>query len=465
MAKYKGQGESVKKILPLPSSVTQVKTAVPAFIGYTEIAIDVGGNSLLNEPKCIRSLTEYESFFGFPFKEKGLEVSIDGDGTNPNSISATIEDISSYKMHYALQMYFANGGGPCWIVSVGDYTMSELQFDELKKGLDCTEKVDEITLYVYPDAQGLSTADDFYSLFGETMDMCTKLKDRFAVMDIWPEPNQTDLIGNVDIMRNKTSPEEGKLKYGSTYFPDLETILDYYYGDSDVIIDHQGGDGSLNGTLADLKSQNNALYIQAQQAIRDIPLIMPPSPGVVGVYAKVDASRGVWKAAANVNIDYVIKPVIEITNEQQRGLNIDANAGKSVNAIRSFEGRGNALIWGARTLAGNSNEWRYISVRRFFNMVEESIKRASEQFVFERNDANTWVKVRAMIENYLMTLWRAGALSGNTPENAYFVNVGLGQTMSAQDVLERKMIIEIGMAVVKPSEFIVLKFSQRMAET
>lgn len=473
--------EKFKKIIPnnktlrvystetpkLPPSVTQVETAIPVFIGYTEKAIDGGGDSLLMEPKRINSLMEYERFFGFPFEETNLKVTIKGNAANPSSIVASIENPSSYKMYYGLQMYFANGGGACWIVSVGGYTRTKSQIGELRNGLDNTEIIDEITLYVYPDVQGLSSADDFYNLFGKTLDMCAKLKDRFAVMDIWPDPEETDPIANVELMRNNTSSVERILKYGATYFPNLETILDYYYGDEDddgtnVTIDHQGGDDSLNGTLAELKSVNNALYIQAQQVIRNIPLIMPPSPGVVGVYAQVDDSRGVWKAPANVNMNYVIKPVINITNEQQEGLNIDANAGKSVNAIRSFEGRGNALIWGARTLAGNSNEWRYISVRRFFNMVEESTKRASEQFVFEPNDANTWVKVRAMIENFLMFQWKAGALAGAKPEHAFYVRIGLGQTMSALDILEGKMIIEIGMAVVRPAEFIILNFSQKM---
>ncbi|WP_452598746.1 phage tail sheath family protein, partial [Pontimicrobium sp. MEBiC01747] len=138
-------------------------------------------------------------------------------------------------------------------------------------------------------------------------------------------------------------------------------------------------------------------------------------------------------------------------------------AGKSINAIRSFTGKG-VLVWGARTLAGNDNEWRYVPVRRFFNMVEESVKKATEQFVFEPNDANTWVRIKAMINNFLTLQWRAGALAGPTPESAFYVNIGLGETMTAQDILEGNMIVEIGMAAVRPAEFIVLKFSHKMQE-
>ncbi len=192
---------------------------------------------------------------------------------------------------------------------------------------------------------------------------------------------------------------------------------------------------------------------------------VPPSGAIAGVYARVDNARGVWKAPANESLSSVSGPSVQITADQQANLNVDAVAGKSINAIRTFTGRGNAIVWGARTLAGNDNEWRYISVRRFFNMVEESSKKATEPFVFEPNDANTWVKVQGMIENFLTTLWRQGALQGAKTEHAFYVAVGLGKTMTALDILEGRMIVEIGMAVVRPAEFIILRFSHKMAES
>ncbi|MBN1929445.1 MAG: phage tail sheath subtilisin-like domain-containing protein [Chlorobiaceae bacterium] len=191
---------------------------------------------------------------------------------------------------------------------------------------------------------------------------------------------------------------------------------------------------------------------------------LPPSGAIAGVYAAVDSDRGVWKAPANVSLNSVISPVVKISQEQQAGYNVDANAGKSVNIIRSFTGKG-VLVWGARTLAGNDNEWRYVNVRRFFNFVEESVKKATEQFVFEPNDANTWVRIQAMIENFLTVLWRQGALQGIKPEHAFYVAVGLGKTMTSLDILEGRMIIEIGMAAVRPAEFIILRFSHKMAES
>jgi phage tail sheath protein FI len=206
-------------------------------------------------------------------------------------------------------------------------------------------------------------------------------------------------------------------------------------------------------------NESNAVYNNITAAIKNQGITVPPSGAIAGIYASVDGSRGVWKAPANVSVSNVVEPLVNIDDNMQQELNIDTDAGKSVNAVRAFTGKG-ILVWGARTLDGNSNDFRYISVRRFYIMVEESVKKAAMQFVFEPNDGNTWVRIRAMIENYLTNLWRLGALAGPKPEQAFYVKVGLGQTMTFDDILNGKMIIEIGMAPVRPAEFIILRFSQ-----
>jgi phage tail sheath protein FI len=205
-------------------------------------------------------------------------------------------------------------------------------------------------------------------------------------------------------------------------------------------------------------------YKSILDGIQNTKTVLPASGPVTGIYAFVDRTRGVWKAPANVSISGIVGPATTFNAGQLDALNIDVTAGKSINAIRAFTGKG-TLVYGARTLAGNDNEWRYVSVRRLFNMVEESVKKATEQFVFEPNDANTWVKVKAMISNYLTVLWRQGALVGAKPEHAFYVACGLGATMTAQDILEGKLIVEIGMAAVRPAEFIILRFSHKMQES
>lgn len=192
--------------------------------------------------------------------------------------------------------------------------------------------------------------------------------------------------------------------------------------------------------------------------------VMPPSGAIVGVYAATDRNRGVWKAPANVSLSSTAGVNTLISHERQETLNVDATSGKSINAIRPFTGKG-ILVWGARTLAGNDNEWRYVPVRRLYIMVEESIKKATEFVVFEPNDKNTWVRMKGMISNFLTELWRAGALAGAKPEQAFFVNVGLGETMTPLDILEGRMIVEIGLAAVRPAEFIILRFYHKLQES
>lgn len=210
------------------------------------------------------------------------------------------------------------------------------------------------------------------------------------------------------------------------------------------------------------KIDNTDFYNRVKTEIEKERVMLPPSGAVAGVYASVDRDRGVWKAPANVSLASVIGPRIKINNELQENLNVHAT-GKSVNAIRSFTGKG-TLVWGARTLAGNDNEWRYIPVRRLFNYIEESLKKSTEFAVFESNNTITWLKVKSMSENFLEGLWRQGALAGSAPEQAFFVNVGLGTSMTQEDILEGRMIIEIGIAAVRPAEFIILRFSHKLQE-
>jgi hypothetical protein len=241
----------------------------------------------------------------------------------------------------------------------------------------------------------------------------------------------------------------------------LENLFNEVVG---VLLSIKNDSISIKESLDKVVYDTSALYNNLVNEIQKKSAMLPPSGSIAGVYAQVDANRGVWKAPANVSLSSTSSPWVKIDNQQQEDLNVDVMAGKSINAIRNFTGKG-TLVWGARTLAGNDNEWRYISVRRFFNMVEKSVQLSTNWAVFEPNDVTTWVRVKAMIENYLTNLWKAGALAGATPEAAYFVNIGLGSTMSAVDILEGRMNVEIGMAAVRPAEFIILKFSHKLQES
>ncbi len=465
MAEYKTPGVYIEEIPKLPPSIASVETAIPAFIGYTEKAQLREPNDLRDVPKRISSMLEFETLFGFAEPDKGVEVVFDNSGPRLD-VKARInpELRSKFLLYYSMQMFFINGGGPCWIVSIGDYTSTGgiIMDADLKRGLAEVEKINEVTLLLFPDAINLASGFNYYSVHDEAIDQARKLQDRFVVMDVHHDPaNGTDWKADTDNLRNVLSGTTDDLKYAAVYFPKIYTGIDFYapLEDQVKIIPKSI---ALPETLAELKSTSNANYFMAKAAIADMEMLLPASSAMAGIYALVDSTRGVWKAPANVNIDNAVRPEFLITHEQQKDLNVDAAAGKSINVIRSFAGRGPAIVWGARTLAGNDNEWRYIPVRRFFNMVEESTKNATEQFVFEPNDINTWVRVKSMIANYLPQQWKAGALQGASTKEAFFVHVGLGETMTYQDVLEGRMIVEIGMAVVRPAEFIILRFMHKM---
>jgi uncharacterized protein len=191
---------------------------------------------------------------------------------------------------------------------------------------------------------------------------------------------------------------------------------------------------------------------------------LPPSAAMAGIYTMVDNTRGVWKAPANVALNGVTAPVANITEDLQANFNVDPVSGKSINCIRQFTGIG-PMVWGARTLDGNSEDWRYINVRRTVMMIEQSIKLATRAYVFEPNTAATWTTVQSMISNFLTNLWKQGGLVGATPADAFSVQIGLGTTMTPNDILDGMMLVTVQVAVAHPAEFIVLTFQQQMQQS
>ena len=472
---YQTPGVYVEEIPKFPPSIAAVETAIPAFIGYTQQAQKLVANDLHLVPTRIKSLPEYEQLFGKPQPETHVVVTMheqqDAAGHQlalSTAATLAVADRSRHILYYALQLYFANGGGPCYIVSVGVYKAlgTALVVSELVVGLQAVQPVDEPTLLVFPEAQFLADIADFKALHDQALAQCAQLQDRFVVMDIHGggvlllDPT-ANLLSAVDNFRAHGVGTEN-LSYGAAYAPNLDTVLDYVVDETQTDVNYfLNTNAAVSTKLNTLATSNPQRYQSACTAIRDLPCVLPPSAAIAGIYTATDYNRGVWKAPANVSISAVIKPTLAMTELEQDMLNIDAASGKSVNAIRAFTGKG-TLVWSARTLAGNDNEWRYISVRRLFLFVEESIKKGIEQFVFEPNDANTWVRVQAMIENFLNTLWRQGALQGAKPEQAFYVAVGLGKTMTAADVLAGRMVVELGLAAVRPAEFIVIRISLQM---
>ena len=501
---YATPGIYVEEISTLPPSVAEIATAIPAFIGYTET--HTGELPII---KVIRSLRDYEESFGqapsAPWKIIVKEAEAEQFSYEIQDSSGQPVPIFSkpkFLLWYAIDHYFRNGGGRCFVVSIGSTgTGSEFAKDKFLNGIEELEKADDPTLVVIPEATQLG--NDYGEIYQRALAHAFKMKDRFAIIDTKIDAIKTSPsdITSESAKELRTAVGTEQLDRGAAYYPDLITTLSHRIVTSkiEVTITKAGtaspsttgssttGSGAAasgaaasgaaasgstgssaagsptNSKLDSLSTgTNNIHYNKILKILSDQRVIFPPSAAIAGAYASVDRERGIWKAPANISLQAVVAPVIQVTTEDQEGLNIDST-GKSINAIRSFPGSG-TLVWGARTLDGNSNEWRFIPVRRLFISVEESVKKATAFAVFEPNDISTWLKVKGMIDSYLYTLWERGALQGTKPEQAYFVNVGLGKTMTTDDILAGKLIVEIGLAAVRPAEFIILRFSHKLAE-
>jgi phage tail sheath protein FI len=507
MQPYNTPGVYVEEISTLAPSVVPVSTAIPAFIGYTEKR----PSSSLKAVR-ISSLMDFERLFGGPFQEAFSAEAQLNNSTGRYTISSMPADPGqpTFRLYYSLRMFYANGGGPCYIVSVGEYETGDgitaPNSTELINGLNVLDQEDEPTLILFPDAPAVineteteTSFANFYTLYEQALSKCARLKDRFTLIDLHRGDQDVGLLNGV-ILEFRNAIGNNNLSYGAAYYPWLLTNLRYGCKESDIEISVTAtGTGSpppevteirliydindlenlpdvtdpAGGTLGNQEKKqyyqkrslfhvDNNLYTQIKSHIENFRVKLPPTGAVAGIYARVDNERGVFKAPANESLNSVIRPLVHIDDLQQDGLNVHAT-GKSVNVIRSFTGKG-VLIWGARTLDGNSNEWRYVSVRRFFLFVEESLKKAIENFVFEANNESIWIRLRSLIENFLTLQWKAGALVGAKPDQAFYVQIGLGQTMSAQDVLEGRLIIDVGLAVIRPAEFILLRFTHKLPE-
>ncbi|MBR9787702.1 MAG: phage tail sheath family protein [Vibrionaceae bacterium] len=500
-----------------PNSVVEVATAVPAFIGYTEKA-ENGGKSLSKVPWRITSMSEFRQYFGgaplptFEISEADDDQSAAVAFRQQGTAYQIKQSNTRYTLYHNMLFFFQNGGGPCYIVSVGGYS-DDLDPGVLKGGIDPLMKEPEATMLVIPESVQLAE-DACINVQQAMLGHCGgKMKNRVAILDIWEGfKDRQDPSGDcVENFRSKLGINY--LDYSSAYYPWLNTSI---VQDSDVNFHNISNLDKLSELLTnevneafkdldglsddELNSGGNKLRVTRKQQMLDeiaklatdlpdqeqvllnkilqtiSPLyqtimkevkrqqnILPPAAAMAGIYTMVDNSRGVWKAPANVSLNAVVSPTVNISDDEQEDLNVTTQ-GKSINAIRPFVGEG-TLVWGGRTLDGNSLDWRYINVRRTMIMLEESIKLASKAYVFEPNVSSTWVSMESMIGNFLYGIWKRGGLAGASPGEAYSVSVGLGKTMTGDDILEGILRITVLVAISRPAEFIEITFQQKMQES
>jgi phage tail sheath protein FI len=492
---YATPGVYIEEKSAFPSSAVAVATAIPAFIGYTEKAVR-NNKPILNKPTRITSLNEYHEYFGGGPKVQ-FELK-DGDAGAPFKLE--VKPTTNFYLYNSLRLFFANGGSTCYIVSVGLYDYAKgaeaaaLNPQEDDKGIKTLLKEQEPTMVVIPDAVLLEEADCFTLQQAMLMHCGNDMRSRVAILDVYNGYLARTMADDDVITKFREGIGINHLQWSAAYYPWIESTV---VPATEVSLNNVANPDKLKTLLTASLSTDKAdekktealkkeleklgaadadpvalhqallsslpLYKAIAAEIRNQSNILPPSAAIAGVLSMVDANVGVAKSPANVSMGSVVKPTVNITNIIQEDLNLPLN-GKAVNAIRSFPGKG-VLVWGARTLDGNSQDWRYLSVRRTVIMIEQSLKNASEAYVFEPNVSNTWVTVKGMMTNFLTDQWKRGALAGGSPEDAFSVDIGLGVTMTPTDILDGIMRITVKLAVVRPAEFIVITFQQQMQKS
>ena len=314
--------------------------------------------------------------------------------------------IDASYLAWAIEGFFQNGGQRCWIGRItdergnNDHVKTVDFIGTSRSGLTALALIDEISILAIPDEVRPEYGT---GLSFAVIQQCERLKDRFGIVCA---PISAEPIENTHPLTNSS--------YAALYVP----------------------------------------WVKVSDRTQPEGIFVPPSGHIAGVYASTDSQRGVHKAPANVTLRGVLDLQINITNQQQELLNP-----RGVNCLRDFRANGRGIrIWGARTMSADP-EWHYISVRRFVIYLQESIEQGTGWVVFEPNDEPLWDKVGRSIENFLTILWRDGALVGARPDEAFFVRCDR-TTMTQADLDSGRLVCEIGVALLRPAEFTILRLSQ-----
>ena len=338
----------------------------------------------------VNSFTDYEGEFGSAATTRGV-------------------------LYYAMKHYFDNGGNGCFVISLGTYGALENMTDEQlaaafgdSRILEAVASENSITLAAIPDMALLEDSNSicWAQAWIALLTICQARRGVFGLFDT-PDSAENASACLAGFGDNHPSGAE----WGAAYWPRLVT--------------HYTQDGTD-------------------------PIVVPPSAALAAVIETTDQRFGVWKAPANVALAQVIKPTQSWL--QSDGLFRQDNA--SLNLIRSFPGRG-TRVWGCRTLTPDtSSPWLYVQIRRFISYVETQLSQIGSNFVFETNNALTWIKFKGLAHAWLRQLWLDGGLYGAEESEAFYIQIGLDETMTEDDVKAGKMIMNVGLAVAYPAEFI-----------
>lgn len=359
--------------------------------------------------------TAVPAFIGYTAKAPAAlqPVEIRGMAELESFFGGAPEGSSPFNLYDSMVLFYENGGASCFVVSVGDYSAGTIDPARLTAGLDAIAAQSGPTMLVIPELV-LVDAASYGAIVQAMLAQCGTLQDRVAILDIHGGADvSTPVELEAAIAAFHTAVGSAHLSFGMAYFPFLRTAN----------------------------------------------RVLPASAAMAGIYTQVDGTRGVWSAPANVSLNGV-STTYKVTDDQQIEMNTPTD-GKAVNPLRDFPGRG-AVVWGARTLDGNSHDVRYIHVRRTLIYIQQSIRTALVPFRFAANDGNTWSTVVAMTSQYLTEVWSGGGLVGATAADAFRVACGLGSTMTGDDVLNGIMRMQVTLQLTGLAELMELTFEQQM---
>ncbi len=415
MPNYSTPGVYVEEVPSKSQPISDVGTSTAGFIGKVEDGVKrpvIAGKQPIDpknpadnemyplaekdKPQLITNWAEFEKKFGYI--QQGNRV-----------------------LANAVFGFFNNGGTRCWVARVTE----ELNKENVGKVLISFEAIDEISIVAVPlpaptppapptstQPQGTGDRSNLYNEIREVvLSHCEKMQDRFAILD------GEDVTGD---LKSEQIYSGRNSDYGAVYFP-------YIKVSSKVL-----KAGTVN---------------EYQEEIID----MPPSGYIAGIYARVDANRGIFKAPANEVIRGVLKEKLPVSRIDQGNLN-----DKGINVIRQING--NVTVWGARTIS-DKPEYKYINVRRTLLFLRESIDQGTQWAVFEPNTPALWQKIKRNVFDFLLVQWRAGALFGNTKEEAFYVKCD-AETNPPTEVALGRVIAEVGVSIVRPAEFVIFRISQ-----
>lgn len=310
------------------------------------------------------------------------------------------KDAGHRNLAHAVYGFFNNGGTRCFVARVTADT-------GITKALEKFAAIDEIAIVAAPGITASSARSAIDS-------HCKNTSDRFAIFD---SKELTEVAGDFDASKLDV-PDNSD--YAAFYIPWVKVF------DPATKIQNPKDKGHQ---------------------------FVPPSGHMAGIYARVDTQRGVHKAPANVPVRGALGLKYYLSKAKQDGLNP-----QGINCIRDLNG--NIRVWGARTIGGDANgEWKYINVRRLFLFLRESIDEGTQWVVFEPNSHELWSKIRRNITAFLTNVWRSGALFGTTPQEAFYVKCD-GETNPPEVRDAGQVVTEIGVAVVKPAEFVIFRITQ-----